>query len=159
MGGVSAAHEDCMCVSCGQQSTRSLDSFSCFPERKRNPANLFTFPKCQDKLGGLRVSAQSTRQLFYKKNVRVDFSFARPLSLPEDRAAPPPRKTWTSLVRRVRVGPALRRTNGRQATPRGWQRAAHQAGRAERRGGSLSGTWSGGALGGRDPIQECALEV
>lgn len=107
MGGVSAAHEDCVCVSCGQKSPRSLDSYPYFP------ANLFTFPKCQDKLGGSRVSAQSTRQLFYKKNVRVDFSFARPLSLPEDRAAPPPRKTWTSLVRRVRVGPALWRTNGR----------------------------------------------
>lgn len=140
----------CVCVSCGQKSPRSLDSFPYFPERKRNPANLFTFPKCQDKLGGLRVSAQSTRQLFYKKNVRVDFFFARPLSLPEDRAAPPPRKTWTSLVRRVRVGRALRRTNDRQATPRGWQRAAHQAGRAERRGRSRCGTWSGGARGGRD---------
>lgn len=37
--------------------------------KKRNPANLFTFPRCQDKLGGLHVGAQSRRQLFYKKSV------------------------------------------------------------------------------------------
>lgn len=88
MGDMSAVHADCVCVSCGQKSPRSLNSFPYFPERKRNPANLFTFPKCQDKLGGLRVSAQSTRQLFYKKNVRVDFSFARPLSFARRQGGP-----------------------------------------------------------------------
>lgn len=56
-----------VCVSCGQKSPHYLDSFPYFCKEKRNPANLFTFPKCQDKLGGLRVSAQSARQLFYKK--------------------------------------------------------------------------------------------
>lgn len=76
-----------VCVPCGQKSLHPLDSSPYFPERKRNPANLFTFPKCQDILGGLRVSAQSTRQLFCKKNVQADFSFASPLTLAEDRAA------------------------------------------------------------------------
>lgn len=87
-----------------KKSPRYLDSFPYFCKEKRNPANLFTFPKCQDKLGGLRVSAQSARQLFYKKNIRVDFFFLRPLDSPEDRAAPPPRKTRTSLARRGEGG-------------------------------------------------------
>lgn len=55
-----------------------VDKISQFPRflsllhrKKRNPANLFTFPKCQDKLGGLHVSAQSSRRLlFYKKSGR-----------------------------------------------------------------------------------------
>lgn len=107
-----------------------LDSFPYFCKEKRNPANLFTFPKCHGKLGGLRVSAQSSRQLFYKKNIRVDFFFLRPLDSPEDRAAPPPRKTWTSLARRGRVGPAFRGASGRQATPRARPAAGCAPGRS-----------------------------
>jgi hypothetical protein len=104
------------CVCCTRESCvfvmwiktpRSLDSFPYSAERKETQRNLFTFPKCQDKLGGLRVSAQSSRQLLYKKSVRVDFSFARPLASPEETAAPPPRKTWTSLPPLGRAGPAL----------------------------------------------------
>lgn len=139
-------HADCVYVSCGQKSPQYLDSFPYFCREKRNPANLFTFPKCQDKLGGLRVSAQSSRQLFYKKNIRVDFFFLRPLDSPEDRAAPPSRKIWTSLARRGRVGSAFRGASGRQATPPGGHQAAHQACPAGRGGPSLSGTWSGGTL-------------
>lgn len=89
----------CMCHVDKNLPVTSIPSLT-FCKEKRNPANLFTFSKCQDKLGGLRVSAQSARQLFYKKNIRVDFFFLRPLDSPEDRAAPPPKKTWISLARR-----------------------------------------------------------
>lgn len=116
-GGVCAIHAERVCL---------VDKISPFPpflsllrREKRNPTNLFTFPKCQDKLGGLRVGAQSSRQLFYKKSVRVDFSFARPLASPEETVAPPPRKTWTRLPPSGRAGPALGGTQGRPGHPAG----------------------------------------
>lgn len=68
---------------------------------------------------------------------------------------PPPRKTWTSLVRQGRVGPALQRTNGR---PAAWPPRGPGSGLRTRlvgvgrRGRSLSGTWPGGARDGRDQL-------
>lgn len=121
-GGLSAVHTDCVYVSCGQKISPS-PRFLPFPERKRNPANLFTFPKCQDILGGLRVSAQSTRQLFYKKNLQAAFSFASSLALSEDRAAHLPGRLGQAWC--VRGGWALL-SKGRTAD----RRPGHPAGLA-----------------------------
>lgn len=55
---------------CHVDRTSQLPRFlSLLHRKKRDAANLFTFPKCQDKLGGLHVGAQSWRQLFYEKSV------------------------------------------------------------------------------------------
>lgn len=91
---------------------------------------------------------------------RVDFSFARPLAPPEDRAAPPPRKTQTSLALRGRVGPAC----GGTSTVR--PPAGPAAGCAQVRLGAgveapvnLVG-WGSGPKGlGGVFIQECTVEL
>lgn len=70
MGGVCVRHTQIRsCVCHAAKISRFPRFLSLLRRKKRNPANLFTFPRCQDKLGGLHVGAQSRRQLFYKKSV------------------------------------------------------------------------------------------
>lgn len=140
--GVRALHEDCVSVSW----TKTFPSPPFLPllcRETRNPANLFTFPKCQDKLGGLRVSAQSARQggLFLCASSSSARRQGSPTSQEDSDKPGSPGEG----------GPCLRRDEHRQATRGpGCGLCAGQAGRGGRSSSELGGvglgaegTWRG----------------
>lgn len=136
-----ALYRRCVCYTRRSDRVCHVDRISRFPRflsllhrKKRNTANLFTFPKCQDKLGGLRVGAQSWRQLFYKKSVwGWTFPFASSSFARRKDGGPhlPGRVGLASLPRGGRAAssrmdarpdrPTLRTHGGRRGGGRGWE--------------------------------------
>lgn len=113
---------------CHVDRTSQLPRFlSLLHRKKRDAANLFTFPKCQDKLGGLHVGAQSWRQLFYKRSVwGWTFPFASSVLARRQDGGP-------HLPGRVRLAsphPALGWTHGRTGPPCGPTEGGAAAGAA-----------------------------
>lgn len=121
----------CVCVCHADKTAQFPPSLSLLHRKNRNPANLFTFPKCQEDRGGWRVSAQSWRRFHQNRVWGWTFPFASASVSGAEPGPPVPWKSWTRLPCGGRAaspgrtdarpsGPTRRTHGGR----RGWSGAS-----------------------------------
>lgn len=103
MGGVSAVHADCVCAMWTKISPppRFLPLLS---REKKKSSEFVYIPEMPGYIGRIACQCPEHQTVVLQEKCSGGLFFCESSNFGRRQGGPPPRKTWTSLVRRGRVG-------------------------------------------------------